>query len=100
MARKNVFGEDPEAISGLEQPMRTPLASTRPLLGIDRPLRSATPVGAVSQSLDSINVKVKRAEEIESLLSAGHSVVEIATDRIDVSFVEDRIRHASDDHTQ
>jgi ParB family chromosome partitioning protein len=69
MARKNVFGESPEAADASEQPARVPLASTRPLLGIDRPLRQASPVGAISQSLGAINGKVRRAEEIEQLLA-------------------------------
>jgi ParB family chromosome partitioning protein len=100
MARKNVFGESPEAADASEQPARVPLASTRPLLGIDRPLRQASPVGAISQSLGAINGKVRRAEEIEQLLATGYSIVEIDADLIDVSFIEDRIRHSTDENIE
>ena len=103
MARKNVFGpsavadettdEMPEMNSGVSS-----LAKSRPLLGMERPARQASPLGAISQSLDTINAKVKRAEEIEQQLAAGLTIVEIDPDLIDGSFILDRMESTAADH--
>jgi ParB family chromosome partitioning protein len=74
------------------------VARSRPLLGIERPVRHASPLGAISQSLDSINAKVKRAEEIEQQLAAGLAIVEIDPDLIDGSFILDRMESTPADH--
>jgi ParB family transcriptional regulator, chromosome partitioning protein len=103
MARKNVFGpsqtsdempdEMPEKASATSS-----LARSRPLLGIERPVRHASPLGAISQSLDSINAKVRRAEEIEQQLAAGLVIVEIDPDLIDAAFILDRMESTPADH--
>jgi len=99
MARKNIFElpSAPEAaVDGHVAP--SPLPKNRPLLGLDRPVRQASPLGAISQSLDSINSKVKRAEEIELKLAEGQSIVEIDPALVDSSFVSDRMELADDLH--
>ncbi|WP_353646520.1 plasmid partitioning protein RepB [Mesorhizobium sp. WSM2239] len=96
MARKNVFEVSPEraGAAGVE-PARAPLA--RPLLGLERPLRPASPVGAISQSLENINSRAHRAEEIERKLAEGHTIVELEPDLVDGSFVPDRLEVDPDD---
>jgi ParB family transcriptional regulator, chromosome partitioning protein len=90
MARKNLF----EVAEAVDTPppvetARQPLG--RPLLGLDRSLRPAGPVGAISQSLESINSRALRAEEIERRLAEGEAVVELDPDRVDSSIVVDRL---------
>ena len=103
MARKNVFGpsqtsdEMPDEMPEKESAASS-VARSRPLLGIERPVRHASPLGAISQSLDSINAKVKRAEEIEQQLAAGLAIVEIDPDLIDGSFILDRMESTPADH--
>jgi ParB family chromosome partitioning protein len=89
MARKNLFEltETREAQSA--ETSRRPMG--RPLLGLDRPLKPASPVGAISQSLDAINSRATRATEIEKQLARGHAVVELDPGVIDASFVVDRL---------
>jgi ParB family chromosome partitioning protein len=96
MARKNVFEVSPErAGTAGAEPARAPLA--RPLLGLERPLRPASPVGAISQSLENINSRAHRAEEIERKLAEGQAVVELEPDLVDGSFVPDRLEVDPDD---
>ena len=68
----------------------------RPLLGLTRPQRPASALGAISQSLDSINARAKRADEIEERLARGHIIVEIDPDLIDPSPVADRLPDDTD----
>ncbi|SDR64310.1 chromosome partitioning protein, ParB family [Rhizobiales bacterium GAS113] len=101
MARKNIF-ELPEGAdaSADQQMLRSSLAKNRPLLGLERPLKQGSPLGAISQSLDSINSKVKRAEEIELKLAEGHAVVEIDPVLVDASFVADRMEATQEQHRE
>lgn len=89
MARKNVFDLAPEATEAASAPAQPKLG--RPLLGLERPIRPASPVGAISQSLENINSRASRAEEIEKQLAAGQTIIEIDTSSIDSSFVVDRL---------
>jgi ParB family transcriptional regulator, chromosome partitioning protein len=100
VARKNVFGLPDETSEPVQEAAEPPLAKARPLLGIERPLRYGTPVGAISQSLGGINEKVKRAEEIEQKLAEGLTVVEIDPDLIDSSFITDRMASLPGDHLE
>jgi ParB family transcriptional regulator, chromosome partitioning protein len=100
MARKNLFEPSPGIGGHVDEVNRSPLAKTRPLLSIDRPLRPASPLGAISQSLDSINSKVKHAEEIEQKLAEGLSVVELDPYVIDDSFIADRMGFSPEDHSR
>lgn len=60
-------------------------------MGLDRPLKPGRPVGAISQSLENINSRAQRAEEIERRLSEGQAVVELDPSLIDQSIVLDRL---------
>ena len=73
-----------EAHANVAQPLR-------PLLGLERTIKQASAVGAISQSLGGISDKVKRAEDIERRLTAGQVIVELEPERIDGSFVQDRM---------
>lgn len=68
-----------------------PLNRVRPLLGLDRPIKQSSALGAISQSLGGISEKVKRAEEIEQKLIEGQVIVELDPALIDNSFVPDRM---------
>lgn len=90
MARKNLFKvaspihDDPD-MEHAQKPLM------RPLMGLDRPLKPAGPVGALSQSLDDIHARTLRAEEIEKKLAEGQTVVELDPSLIDQSIVIDRL---------
>jgi len=96
MARKNVFDlapEPTESTPALEQPklgLEQPKLG-RPLLGLERPIRPASPLGSISQSLENINARASRAEEIEKKLAEGQTIIELDTSLIDSSFVVDRL---------
>jgi ParB family transcriptional regulator, chromosome partitioning protein len=95
MARKNLFEVSSESTEA--EPVRKPLG--RPLLGLERPFRTASPVGAISQSLENINSRAHRADEIERKLAEGQVIVELDPDLIDGSFVLDRLGVDNDDQT-
>jgi ParB family chromosome partitioning protein len=102
MARKNIFDFSP---SGDNTPNDTthPVQSRsdRPLAGLDRD-RTTKPaaLGAISQSLEKINERSARAEEIERQLASGETIVEIETDLIDASFVSDRLGYDDEDQAR
>ncbi len=96
MARKNIFGlaeTDPSTTGEIDHP----LVNTRPLAGFEKPLRRATPVGAISQSLGGINEKAQRADDLEKQLAKGQAVVELDPLLIDSSFVMDRLSVNTED---
>ncbi|MCS3551451.1 hypothetical protein M2202_009441, partial [Bradyrhizobium japonicum] len=62
---------------------------SRPLLGLERPIKQSSALGAISHSLGGISEKVKRAEEIEQKLIEGQVIVELDPGLIDNSFVPD-----------
>ncbi|MBU2146970.1 MAG: plasmid partitioning protein RepB [Alphaproteobacteria bacterium] len=95
MARKNLFEVSPESTEA----ERVPQPLGRPLLGLERSLRTASPVGAISQSLENINSRAQRADEIERRLAEGQVIVELEPDLIDGSFVLDRLGVNNDDQT-
>lgn len=74
----------------------------RPILNAPEliPDSSATPVGAIGQSLGEFAAKAKRAEEIERRLSQGQAVVELAPELIDPSFVADRMPSTPEAHAK
>ena len=90
MARKNLF-EVSEPVGEQTSPDAARTALVRPLMGLDRPLKPGRPVGAISQSLENINSRAQRAEEIERKLSEGQAVVELDPSLIDQSIVVDRL---------
>ncbi|MER9580703.1 plasmid partitioning protein RepB [Mesorhizobium sp. M0276] len=90
MARKNLF-EVSEPTGEQTPPDAARTALVRPLMGLDRPLKPGRPVGAISQSLENINSRAQRAEEIERKLSEGQAVVELDPSLIDQSIVIDRL---------
>ncbi len=90
MARKITF--DAPAAEAEATPEDTlTIQRSRPLLGLERTIKQASAVGAISQSLGGINDKVKRAEEIERKLVEGQVIVELDPALIDNSFVLDRM---------
>jgi ParB family transcriptional regulator, chromosome partitioning protein len=89
MARKNVFDLALDSTEVAPAPAQPKLG--RPLLGLERPNRPASPLGSISQSLENINSRASRAEEIEKKLAEGQTVIELDTSLIDSSFVVDRL---------
>lgn len=88
MARKHLFeiaNTDPAPAEATQ----TPRQPARPLMGLN--LTPSTPVGAISQSLEAINSRASRAEEIERKLSQGHAVIELDPATIDSAIVVDRL---------
>jgi ParB family chromosome partitioning protein len=94
MSRKNIFSVDPSSPSQSAVPSEH--TNVRPLLGLARPQRHASALGAISQSLYSINARAKRADEIEELLALGHVIVELDPDLIDPSPIADRLPDDTD----
>ncbi|MBP1860639.1 plasmid partitioning protein RepB [Rhizobium herbae] len=90
MARKNVFGlAESDASTTVEN--EPPFANSRPLAGFEKPLKRASPVGAISQSLGGINEKAQRVDELERRLALGQAIVELDPAVVDSSFVVDRL---------
>jgi len=92
MARKISFDLPTTADTPAQDVAPAPSANrVRPLLGLDRPIKQSSALGAISQSLGGISEKVKRAEEIEQKLIEGQVIVELDPALIDNSFVPDRM---------
>jgi ParB family chromosome partitioning protein len=92
MARKINFDPPSENAEVPQTEARErPTPFLRPLLGIERPIKQSSALGAISQSLGGISEKVKRAEEIEQKLIEGQVIVELDPELIDKSFVPDRM---------
>ncbi|VTZ51199.1 putative replication protein B [Methylocella tundrae] len=99
MARKINFDPPPQSGAPSEQDETRPgPLRTRPLLGLDRPLKQSSALGAISQSLGGINEKVRRAEEIEQKLVEGRVIIELDPSLIDASFVRDRMEGTEEEH--
>lgn len=96
MARKNVFALGDVQTTG-EGTTDNPLADTRPLAGLDRPIKRTSPVGTISQSLGGISQKAQRADALEKQLAEGQSVVDLDPETIDSSFVVDRLGVSRED---
>lgn len=98
MSRKKIFASLNAGTenSGTAPPV-TPIARKqsrlRPLLGSEDLIedKDATPVGVLGQSLDALNARATKAEEMEKKLLAGQTVVEMEPDQVEPSFVPDRI---------
>ena len=92
MARKNLFDikvtPPTEANEPVEQRTR-PLG--RPLMGLGENIKPSSPVGAISQSLENMNVRANRADEIEKQLAEGQTIVELDPEFLESSFVVDRL---------
>lgn len=100
MARKLNF--DPPAGDAQPSQDTTPAHSpnrARPLLGLERPLRQPSALGAISQSLGDISEKVKRADKIEQKLIEGQTIVELEPAFIDNSFIADRMEASEEENT-
>lgn len=101
MARKINFDPSPasnDAPSVAHERSATAVPN-RPLLGLGRPAKQASALGAISQSLGGINEKVRRAEEIEQKLVEGRVIVELDPAEIDGSFVRDRMEGSEEQNT-
>src|SRR5690606_42139752 len=91
MARKHLFEiakSEPAPATPQVQPA-APSQPARPLMGLN--LTPSTPVGAISQSLEAINSRASRAEEIERKLSQGYSGVELDPAGIESAIGIDRL---------
>lgn len=92
MARKNLFDikitPQKEINETVEQRTR-PLG--RPLMGLGENIKPSSPVGAISQSLENMNVRANRADEIEKQLAKGQTIVELDPEQLESSFVVDRL---------
>ena len=92
MARKISFDAPSEETPPLEtEPRSAPPHPARPLLGLERPIKQSSALGAISQSLGDISERVKRAEQIEQKLIEGQTVVELDPSFVDASSVPDRM---------
>lgn len=91
MARKHLFeiADNEPAPAETSAAPQQPRLPARPLMGLN--LTASSPVGAISQSLEAINSRASRAEEIERKLSQGHTVVELDPQLIDSAIVVDRL---------
>jgi ParB family chromosome partitioning protein len=89
MARKISF--DPIDNPPADTAPRAPIPNSRPLMGLERSIKQASALGAISRSLGDINEKAKRADEIEQQLIKGQAIVELDPAKIDGSFVRDRM---------
>ena len=78
--------------------LRSARIRMRPILGspdlITDP--SASPIGAIGQSLGELYERNKRAEEIEQKLTAGETIIELDPAMVDPSFVVDRMPATAD----
>ena len=98
MSRK-IFGPaaDSEADANKAPAEAKPAAErrvhARPLMGLADlgGAKDTQPVGAFGASLNQLNERGKRAEEIEKKLASGQTVIELDTSLIDPSFVSDRM---------
>lgn len=104
MARKNIFDFSDQSESSQktgDHALGSSIEQARPLAGLDRD-RANRPaaLGAISQSLEKINERSARAEEIERQLSNGQTIVELDPDLIDGSFVSDRLGFDDEDQTK
>lgn len=107
MSRKQIFGNLSQSsvdqnrdtlpnASHEDQSPRRP-SRLRPLLGSPdlTETSDATPVGALGQSLSELNLRSKRADEIEKKLLSGQVIVDLDTADVEPSFIPDRM--VSDD---
>jgi ParB family transcriptional regulator, chromosome partitioning protein len=91
MARKITFDAPVEHRADAEIGHEVRTSVTRPLMGLERPLRPSGALSAISRSLDGLSEKAKRADDMEQKLVQGLVVVEIDTSLIDASIVPDRM---------
>ncbi len=91
MARKITFDAPVERQTAASSEQESRGAVTRPLMALERPVRSTGALSAISRSLDGLSEKARRADEIEQKLIHGLTVVEIDPTLIDGSFVPDRM---------
>lgn len=96
MARKNVFSLIESDVSPAAE-NEQPFTNSRPLAGFEKPLKRASPVGAISQSLGGVHEKAQRADELEKQLAQGQMIVELDTAVLDSSFVVDRLGVSAED---
>ncbi|WP_426232413.1 plasmid partitioning protein RepB [Pararhizobium sp. DWP3-4] len=96
MARKNVFSLIESDVSPQVE-NEPPFANSRPLAGFEKPLKRASPVGAISQSLGGVHEKAQRVDALEKQLAQGQAIVELDTAAVDSSFVVDRLGVSSED---
>lgn len=100
MARKISFDAPLNETEGTAQTQTTLLVSrVRPLLGLERPIKPTSALGAISQSLGGITDKAKRVDEIEQKLIQGQTIVELEPTLIDNSFVADRMEPTDEQST-
>lgn len=98
MARKISFDlPATESRSAQETPAAAPVNRVRPLLGLDRPLKQAGALGAISQTLGGMSEKVKRADELEKQLVEGQTIIDLDPALIDNSFIPDRMEGSAAD---
>lgn len=96
MARKNVFNLIESDVSP-QVDNEPAFANSRPLAGFEKPLKRASPVGAISQSLGGVHEKAQRVDALEKQLAQGQAIVELDTAVLDSSFVVDRLGVSSQD---
>ena len=96
MARKNVFSLIRSDVSPTVE-NEPPFANSRPLAGFEKPLKRASPVGAISQSLGGVHEKAQRVDALEKQLAEGQAIVDLDTAVVDSSFVVDRLGVSSED---
>ncbi len=97
MARK-IFDETPGTSTKTEQAANPPASvqsSDRPMLGPTLKKPNFARLGGIGKSLDEINRKALRANEIEKQLAEGQKIVQLETSLLDPSFVRDRMAESN-----
>ncbi|MBV1703131.1 MAG: plasmid partitioning protein RepB [Hyphomicrobiales bacterium] len=115
MSRKALFANLGSVDSSTENTATTPKVDvvpddirsqsrlrTRPIMGSPELLsgHSASPVGAIGQSLGEISARAARADEIERKLIAGQVIVELDPALVDPSFIADRMPSSDADSAE
>lgn len=94
MSRKQILGVSTEANDSQTPEARTSKNRPMPLLGVERKERDPSQklTASIGNALREQNERLTRAEDIERRLAEGHAVIELDTDSVEPSFVQDRMQ--------
>ena len=94
MSRKQILGVSTEANDSQSPEARTSKNRPMPLLGVARKERDPSKklTASIGNALREQNERLTRAEDIERRLAEGQTVIELDTDAVEPSFVQDRMQ--------
>lgn len=94
MSRKQILGVSTEATDSPSHEARTSKNRPMPLLGVERKERDPSKklTASIGNALREQNERLTRAEEIERRLAEGQAVIELDTEVVEPSFVQDRMK--------